>query len=88
MPEGAASGVARGGPPAAHSIPTPTPAPGVPGGSHPLQRFSFPQLPNFQRALFQQVVGACKPCSDPNLSVAEKGIVPLPRWPSPMCVLI
>ncbi|XP_070431303.1 dedicator of cytokinesis protein 3 isoform X29 [Equus przewalskii] len=31
------------------------------------------QLPNFQRALFQQVVGACKPCSDPNLSVAEKG---------------
>ncbi|XP_066102004.1 dedicator of cytokinesis protein 3 isoform X5 [Saccopteryx bilineata] len=31
------------------------------------------QLPNFQPALFQQVVGACKPCSDPNLSVAEKG---------------
>ncbi|XP_060060583.1 dedicator of cytokinesis protein 3 isoform X5 [Erinaceus europaeus] len=31
------------------------------------------QLPNFQRALFQQVVGTCKPCSDPNLSVAEKG---------------
>uniref|UniRef100_A0ABI8AN79 Dedicator of cytokinesis 3 n=1 Tax=Felis catus TaxID=9685 RepID=A0ABI8AN79_FELCA len=31
------------------------------------------QLPNFQRALFQQVVGSCKPCSDPNLSVAEKG---------------
>ncbi|KAL4673523.1 hypothetical protein H8959_017457, partial [Pygathrix nigripes] len=31
------------------------------------------QPPNFQRALFQQVVGACKPCSDPNLSVAEKG---------------
>ncbi|XP_017893713.1 PREDICTED: dedicator of cytokinesis protein 3 isoform X7 [Capra hircus] len=31
------------------------------------------QLPNFQRALFQQVVGPCKPCSDPNLSVAEKG---------------
>ncbi|XP_049995498.1 dedicator of cytokinesis protein 3 [Alexandromys fortis] len=31
------------------------------------------QPPNFQRALFQQVVGACKPCSDPNLSMAEKG---------------
>uniref|UniRef100_A0A8C6LEW6 Dedicator of cytokinesis 3 n=1 Tax=Nothobranchius furzeri TaxID=105023 RepID=A0A8C6LEW6_NOTFU len=31
------------------------------------------QLPNFQRALFQQVIGPCKPCSDPNLSVAEKG---------------
>ncbi|MBZ3881009.1 Dedicator of cytokinesis protein 3 [Sciurus carolinensis] len=31
------------------------------------------QPSNFQRALFQQVVGACKPCSDPNLSVAEKG---------------
>ncbi|XP_012925868.1 dedicator of cytokinesis protein 3 isoform X5 [Heterocephalus glaber] len=31
------------------------------------------QSPNFQRALFQQVVGPCKPCSDPNLSVAEKG---------------
>uniref|UniRef100_A0A8C4M4M5 Dedicator of cytokinesis 3 n=1 Tax=Equus asinus asinus TaxID=83772 RepID=A0A8C4M4M5_EQUAS len=42
------------------------------------------QLPNFQRALFQQVVGACKPCSDPNLSVAEKGIVPLPWQPSPI----
>ncbi|XP_023601762.1 dedicator of cytokinesis protein 3 [Myotis lucifugus] len=31
------------------------------------------QLPNFQPALFHQVIGACKPCSDPNLSVAEKG---------------
>uniref|UniRef100_A0A3Q3BAW6 Dedicator of cytokinesis 3 n=1 Tax=Kryptolebias marmoratus TaxID=37003 RepID=A0A3Q3BAW6_KRYMA len=31
------------------------------------------QLPNFQRALFHQVIGPCKPCSDPNLSVAEKG---------------
>uniref|UniRef100_A0A3Q1HVL6 Uncharacterized protein n=1 Tax=Anabas testudineus TaxID=64144 RepID=A0A3Q1HVL6_ANATE len=28
---------------------------------------------NFQRALFHQVIGPCKPCSDPNLSVAEKG---------------
>ncbi|GAB1294636.1 Dedicator of cytokinesis protein 3 [Apodemus speciosus] len=32
------------------------------------------QPPNFQRALFQQVVGACKPCSDPNLSMAEKAV--------------
>uniref|UniRef100_A0A667X8G8 Dedicator of cytokinesis 3 n=1 Tax=Myripristis murdjan TaxID=586833 RepID=A0A667X8G8_9TELE len=31
------------------------------------------QPPNFQRALFHQVIGPCKPCSDPNLSVAEKG---------------
>uniref|UniRef100_F7CV11 Dedicator of cytokinesis 3 n=1 Tax=Monodelphis domestica TaxID=13616 RepID=F7CV11_MONDO len=31
------------------------------------------QPPNFQRALFQQMIGPCKPCSDPNLSVAEKG---------------
>uniref|UniRef100_A0A4W3GY78 Dedicator of cytokinesis 3 n=1 Tax=Callorhinchus milii TaxID=7868 RepID=A0A4W3GY78_CALMI len=31
------------------------------------------QPPSFQRALIQQVVGPCKPCSDPNLSVAEKG---------------
>ncbi|XP_012575756.1 PREDICTED: dedicator of cytokinesis protein 3 isoform X2 [Condylura cristata] len=36
------------------------------------------QLPNFQRALFQQVVGACKPCSDPNLSVAEKAVPAAP----------
>uniref|UniRef100_A0A665TU89 Dedicator of cytokinesis 3 n=1 Tax=Echeneis naucrates TaxID=173247 RepID=A0A665TU89_ECHNA len=28
---------------------------------------------NFQRALFHQVIGPCKPCSDPNLSVADKG---------------
>uniref|UniRef100_A0A8C9TY43 Dedicator of cytokinesis 3 n=1 Tax=Scleropages formosus TaxID=113540 RepID=A0A8C9TY43_SCLFO len=27
---------------------------------------------NGQRALFHQVIGPCKPCSDPNLSVAEK----------------
>ncbi|XP_078065472.1 dedicator of cytokinesis protein 3 isoform X3 [Mustelus asterias] len=31
------------------------------------------QPTSFQRALIQQVVGPCKPCSDPNLSVAEKG---------------
>lgn len=31
------------------------------------------QLTNLQRALFHQVIGPCKPCSDPNLSVAEKG---------------
>uniref|UniRef100_A0A3Q1GSH4 Dedicator of cytokinesis 3 n=1 Tax=Acanthochromis polyacanthus TaxID=80966 RepID=A0A3Q1GSH4_9TELE len=31
------------------------------------------QPPAFQRALFHQVIGPCKPCSDPNLSVAEKG---------------
>ncbi|XP_057343045.1 dedicator of cytokinesis protein 3 isoform X3 [Manis pentadactyla] len=36
------------------------------------------QLPNFQRALFQQAVGACKPCSDPNLSVAEKAVPAAP----------
>uniref|UniRef100_W5K9U3 Dedicator of cytokinesis 3 n=1 Tax=Astyanax mexicanus TaxID=7994 RepID=W5K9U3_ASTMX len=31
------------------------------------------QPTNVQRALFHQVIGPCKPCSDPNLSVAEKG---------------
>uniref|UniRef100_A0A3B4D5M2 Dedicator of cytokinesis 3 n=1 Tax=Pygocentrus nattereri TaxID=42514 RepID=A0A3B4D5M2_PYGNA len=31
------------------------------------------QPTNIQRALFHQVIGPCKPCSDPNLSVAEKG---------------
>uniref|UniRef100_A0A8C9RII5 Dedicator of cytokinesis 3 n=1 Tax=Scleropages formosus TaxID=113540 RepID=A0A8C9RII5_SCLFO len=31
------------------------------------------QPANLQRALFHQVIGPCKPCSDPNLSVAEKG---------------
>uniref|UniRef100_A0A8C7SSZ4 Dedicator of cytokinesis 3 n=1 Tax=Oncorhynchus mykiss TaxID=8022 RepID=A0A8C7SSZ4_ONCMY len=35
------------------------------------------QPTNFQRALFHQVIGPCKPCSDPNLSVAEKGTVVL-----------
>ncbi|ETE70379.1 Dedicator of cytokinesis protein 3, partial [Ophiophagus hannah] len=40
------------------------------------------QHPNFQRALFQQVIGPCKPCSDPNLSVAEKGISPLHPIPA------
>uniref|UniRef100_A0AAY4BX73 Dedicator of cytokinesis 3 n=1 Tax=Denticeps clupeoides TaxID=299321 RepID=A0AAY4BX73_9TELE len=32
------------------------------------------QPASFQRALFHQVIGPCKPCSDPNLSVAEKGL--------------
>ncbi|XP_034296012.1 dedicator of cytokinesis protein 3 isoform X3 [Pantherophis guttatus] len=36
------------------------------------------QHPNFQRALFQQVIGPCKPCSDPNLSVAEKAVSAAP----------
>ncbi|XP_044307406.1 dedicator of cytokinesis protein 3 [Varanus komodoensis] len=36
------------------------------------------QHPNFQRALFQQVIGQCKPCSDPNLSVAEKAVPAAP----------
>ncbi|KAJ7316704.1 hypothetical protein JRQ81_002866 [Phrynocephalus forsythii] len=36
------------------------------------------QHPNFQRALFQQVIGPCKPCSDPNLSVAEKAVPAAP----------
>lgn len=36
------------------------------------------QPTNFQRALFQQVVGACKPCSDPNLSMAEKAVPAAP----------
>ncbi|XP_070405641.1 dedicator of cytokinesis protein 3 isoform X4 [Nothobranchius furzeri] len=38
------------------------------------------QLPNFQRALFQQVIGPCKPCSDPNLSVAEKVLTTPSSW--------
>nr|XP_033781897.1 dedicator of cytokinesis protein 3 isoform X1 [Geotrypetes seraphini] len=33
---------------------------------------------NFQRALIQQVIGPCKPCSDPNLSVAEKAVPATP----------
>ncbi|XP_062826144.1 dedicator of cytokinesis protein 3 isoform X3 [Anolis carolinensis] len=36
------------------------------------------QHPNFQRALLQQVIGPCKPCSDPNLSVAEKAVPAAP----------
>ncbi|XP_036189320.1 dedicator of cytokinesis protein 3 isoform X4 [Myotis myotis] len=36
------------------------------------------QLPSFQPALFHQVIGACKPCSDPNLSVAEKAVPAAP----------
>uniref|UniRef100_A0A3P8W8S1 Dedicator of cytokinesis 3 n=1 Tax=Cynoglossus semilaevis TaxID=244447 RepID=A0A3P8W8S1_CYNSE len=31
------------------------------------------QMVNLQKALLHQVIGPCKPCSDPNLSVAEKG---------------
>uniref|UniRef100_A0A8C1RWU0 Dedicator of cytokinesis 3 n=1 Tax=Cyprinus carpio TaxID=7962 RepID=A0A8C1RWU0_CYPCA len=31
------------------------------------------QPTNHQRALYHQVIGPCKPCSDPNLSVADKG---------------
>ncbi|XP_015423780.1 PREDICTED: dedicator of cytokinesis protein 3 [Myotis davidii] len=36
------------------------------------------QLPSFQPTLFHQVIGACKPCSDPNLSVAEKAVPAAP----------
>ncbi|XP_071406691.1 dedicator of cytokinesis protein 3 isoform X3 [Pithys albifrons albifrons] len=36
------------------------------------------QPPNFQRALIQQMIGPCKPCSDPNLSVAEKAVPAAP----------
>ncbi|XP_062923856.1 dedicator of cytokinesis protein 3 isoform X7 [Mobula hypostoma] len=36
------------------------------------------QPSSFQRALIQQVVGPCKPCSDPNLSVAEKAVPAAP----------
>ncbi|XP_053932480.1 dedicator of cytokinesis protein 3 isoform X4 [Cuculus canorus] len=36
------------------------------------------QPPNFQRALMQQMIGPCKPCSDPNLSVAEKAVPAAP----------
>uniref|UniRef100_G1P9M3 Dedicator of cytokinesis 3 n=1 Tax=Myotis lucifugus TaxID=59463 RepID=G1P9M3_MYOLU len=35
-------------------------------------------LENGQPALFHQVIGACKPCSDPNLSVAEKAVPAAP----------
>ncbi|RVE72625.1 hypothetical protein OJAV_G00039410 [Oryzias javanicus] len=38
------------------------------------------QTPNFQRALFHQVIGPCKPCSDPNLSVAEKVLTAPSSW--------
>uniref|UniRef100_A0A671KHM7 Dedicator of cytokinesis protein 3-like n=1 Tax=Sinocyclocheilus anshuiensis TaxID=1608454 RepID=A0A671KHM7_9TELE len=31
------------------------------------------QPTNHQRALYHQVIGPCKPCSDPNISVADKG---------------
>ncbi|MGH0154961.1 UNVERIFIED_CONTAM: hypothetical protein FKN15_051225 [Acipenser sinensis] len=36
------------------------------------------QPTNFQRALIQQVIGPCKPCSDPNLSVVEKAVPTAP----------
>uniref|UniRef100_A0A3Q0RDM2 Dedicator of cytokinesis 3 n=1 Tax=Amphilophus citrinellus TaxID=61819 RepID=A0A3Q0RDM2_AMPCI len=38
------------------------------------------QPPNFQRALLHQVIGPCKPCSDPNLSVAEKVLTAPSSW--------
>ncbi|XP_034725347.1 dedicator of cytokinesis protein 3-like [Etheostoma cragini] len=38
------------------------------------------QPTNFQRALFHQVIGPCKPCSDPNLSVAEKVLTTPSSW--------
>ncbi|XP_034021811.1 dedicator of cytokinesis protein 3-like [Thalassophryne amazonica] len=38
------------------------------------------QPANFQRALFHQVTGPCKPCSDPNLSVAEKVLTTPSSW--------
>ncbi|KAB0362491.1 hypothetical protein FD754_006647, partial [Muntiacus muntjak] len=52
-------------------LPTPRDRPS--SAMYPAAILENGQLPNFQRALFQQVVGACKPCSDPNLSVVEKG---------------
>lgn len=36
------------------------------------------QPPNFQRTLLHQVIGPCKPCSDPNLSVVEKAVPAAP----------
>ncbi|KAG2471012.1 DOCK3 protein, partial [Polypterus senegalus] len=36
------------------------------------------QPTNFHRALMQQMIGPCKPCSDPNLSVAEKAVPTAP----------
>ncbi|CAL8402574.1 unnamed protein product [Arctogadus glacialis] len=38
------------------------------------------QPSNLQRALFHQVIGPCKPCSDPNLSVAEKVLTTPSSW--------
>ncbi|KAK9529731.1 hypothetical protein VZT92_013806 [Zoarces viviparus] len=38
------------------------------------------QPTSFQRALFHQVIGPCKPCSDPNLSVAEKVLTTPSSW--------
>ncbi|KAM5126625.1 dedicator of cytokinesis protein 3-like isoform 2-T2 [Mantella aurantiaca] len=34
----------------------------------------------YPRALFQQVLGPCKPCSDPNLSVVEKVLAAPSSW--------
>ncbi|XP_076864277.1 dedicator of cytokinesis protein 3 isoform X2 [Brachyhypopomus gauderio] len=38
------------------------------------------QPTSLQRALFHQVIGPCKPCSDPNLSVAEKVLTAPSSW--------
>ncbi|XP_072307878.1 dedicator of cytokinesis protein 3 isoform X5 [Eucyclogobius newberryi] len=38
------------------------------------------QPTNLQRALFHQVIGPCKPCSDPNLSVADKVLTAPSSW--------
>ncbi|XP_077322954.1 dedicator of cytokinesis protein 3-like [Lithobates pipiens] len=43
-------------------------------GAENAQRCVYP------RALFQQVLGPCKPCSDPNLSVAEKVLAAPSSW--------
>ncbi|XP_051550346.1 dedicator of cytokinesis protein 3-like isoform X6 [Myxocyprinus asiaticus] len=38
------------------------------------------QPANQQRALYHQVIGPCKPCSDPNLSVADKVVTAPSSW--------
>uniref|UniRef100_A0A8C1XRH3 Dedicator of cytokinesis 3 n=1 Tax=Cyprinus carpio TaxID=7962 RepID=A0A8C1XRH3_CYPCA len=38
------------------------------------------QPTNHQRALYHQVIGPCKPCSDPNLSVADKVLTAPSSW--------
>nr|XP_014341966.1 PREDICTED: dedicator of cytokinesis protein 3-like isoform X2 [Latimeria chalumnae] len=45
---------------------------------YPVAMMENGQPMNFQRALIQQVIGPCKPCSDPNLSVAEKAVPTAP----------